>query len=79
MPQFDIMKRRSLATNRPASDSLAQETNGTEPASGNGAEKKWQVDEASGVPAPVIRANSISFRRSFKGRVKVAFFEPDAN
>lgn len=79
MPQFDIMNRRPLATRRPAPESLAEETNGSEPATGNGTEKKWQVDEASGVPAPVIRANSISFRRSLKGPVKVAFFEPDAS
>ena len=39
------------------------------------AEKRWQVDRASGVPAPVIRANMISLRRSRKGRLKVAFFE----
>lgn len=42
---------------------------------GGAAEKKWHVDEPSGVPAPVIRANMISFRRSFQGRIKVAFFE----
>jgi hypothetical protein len=71
------MKRRPLATKRPASNTPTTELNGTEPSTGDSTEKKWQVDEASGVPAPVIRANSISFRRSFKGRVKVAFFEPE--
>lgn len=40
-------------------------------------EKKWQIDRASGVPAPVIRANMISLRLSYQGRVKVAFFEQD--
>ena len=40
-----------------------------------GAEKKWQVDRASGVPAPVIRANMVSLRLSPKGRLKIAFFE----
>lgn len=39
------------------------------------AEKKWQVDRASGVPAPVIRANMVSLRLSRKGQIKVAFFE----
>jgi hypothetical protein len=39
-----------------------------------GSEKKWQVDRASGVPAPVIRANMISLRLSPKGQIKVAFF-----
>lgn len=28
-------------------------------------------------PAPVIRANMISFRVSYQGRVQVAFFEED--
>jgi hypothetical protein len=38
-------------------------------------EKKWQVDRASGVPVPVIRANMVSLRLSRKGQIKVAFFE----
>jgi hypothetical protein len=38
------------------------------------AQKKWQVDRASGVPAPVIRANMVSLRLAGKGRIKVAFF-----
>jgi hypothetical protein len=41
----------------------------------SGAEKKWQVDRASGVPAPVIRTNMVSLRLSRKGQLKVAFFE----
>lgn len=52
------------------SNSTASETPLSDPA-----EKKWQVDRASGVPAPVIRANMVSLRRSGKGRLKVAFFE----
>jgi hypothetical protein len=38
-------------------------------------DKKWQIDRASGVPVPVIRANMVSLRLSRKGRLKVAFFE----
>jgi len=41
----------------------------------NATEKKWQIDRASGVPAPVIRANMVSLRLSPMGRIKVAFFE----
>ncbi|HWB12263.1 MAG TPA: hypothetical protein VG826_23750 [Pirellulales bacterium] len=45
------------------------------PAAGDaGSEKRWQVDRASGVPAPVIRANMVSLRLSRKGQIKVAFF-----
>lgn len=39
------------------------------------AQKTWEVHAASGVPAPVIRANMISLRLSFQGGVKVTFFE----
>lgn len=39
------------------------------------AQKTWEVHPASGVPAPVIRANMISLRLSFQGGVKVTFFE----
>jgi hypothetical protein len=38
------------------------------------AEKRWHLDEASAA-APVIRANMISLRVSYKGRVQVAFFD----
>lgn len=38
-------------------------------------QKTWEVHPASGVPAPVIRANMISLRLSFQGSVKVTFFE----
>ncbi|HQU44099.1 MAG TPA: hypothetical protein VNH11_09165 [Pirellulales bacterium] len=40
-------------------------------------DKKWQIDRGAGVPSPVIRTNMISLRRSYQGRVKVAFFERD--
>lgn len=33
---------------------------------------RWQLDG----PAPVIRANMISFRLGVKGRIQVAFFDP---
>ncbi|HVX14046.1 MAG TPA: hypothetical protein VHC22_22870 [Pirellulales bacterium] len=68
------MKRRPLATKRTTSVSPSTNVNGTGPDAADPAEKTWQVDEASGVPAPVIRANSISFRLSHQGRVKVTFF-----
>lgn len=70
------MNRRPLATPHPASDARTETNASAEPASG-AADKKWQIDEASGVPAPVIRANMISFRRSYRGRVKVTFFDQD--
>jgi hypothetical protein len=38
-------------------------------------ERTWEVDQPGGVPAPVIRANMISLRVSYKGRLQVAFFE----
>jgi hypothetical protein len=41
------------------------------------AEKQWHLDEASGVAAPVIRANMISLRVSYQGRIQVAFFDSD--
>lgn len=71
------MNRRPLATQHIASDSPATETNASAEHTGGAADKKWQIDEASGVPAPVIRANMISFRRSYRGRVKVTFFDQD--
>lgn len=40
-------------------------------------EKVWEIDGPEGVPAPVIRANMISFRVSYQGRVQVAFFEEE--
>ncbi len=40
-------------------------------------DKAWDLDGPSGVPAPVIRANMISFRVSYQGRVQVAFFEEE--
>jgi hypothetical protein len=71
------MKRRSLATQRPGSDSLPKDLTSASTPNGDATEKKWQLDEPSGVPAPVIRANMISLRKSFQGRVKVTFFEQD--
>jgi hypothetical protein len=71
------MNRRPLATQRPSADAPATETNASSPPTGGATDKKWQIDEASGVPAPVIRANMISFRRSYRGQVKVTFFEQD--
>ena len=41
-------------------------------------EKKWGIDCPEGaVPAPHIRANMISFRVSYQGRIQVAFFDQD--
>ncbi|HEX7448270.1 MAG TPA: hypothetical protein VF306_12030 [Pirellulales bacterium] len=45
------------------------------PSAADPAQKTWEVHSASGVPAPVIRANMISLRLSFQGGVKVTFFE----
>lgn len=45
------------------------------PAAPDPAAKRWEIDGPSGVPAPVIRANMISLRLSFQGRVKVTFFD----
>lgn len=39
--------------------------------------KPWEVDEPEGAPAPLIRANMISFRVSYQGRVQVAFFDQE--
>jgi hypothetical protein len=68
------MKRRPLATKRPSAPPPSTNETGSGPATADAADKTWQIDEASGVPAPVIRANSISFRLSHQGRVKVTFF-----
>ncbi|HUY90993.1 MAG TPA: hypothetical protein VMV10_19810 [Pirellulales bacterium] len=40
-------------------------------------EKKWEIDGPEGAPAPHIRANMISFRVSYQGRIQVAFFDQD--
>ncbi|MGH7138762.1 MAG: hypothetical protein ACREHD_23695 [Pirellulales bacterium] len=71
------MNRRPLATQHTASDTPGAKTNSSIPPTGGAGDKKWQIDEASGVPTPVIRANMISFRRSYPGPVKVTFFEQD--
>jgi len=48
----------------------------TDPPSGSEApEKHWKLDQAEGIAAPVIRANMISLRVSYQGRVQVAFFD----
>ena len=47
----------------------------SQPPAAEPAKKNWEVHSASGVPAPVIRANMISLRLSFDGGVKVTFFE----
>lgn len=70
------MSRRPAATKPPVLDPLPTDLSAEAPA-GDITEKKWQVDGPSGVPAPVIRANMISLRLSYQGRVKVAFFEQD--
>lgn len=46
-----------------------------QPPAADPAQKTWEVHPASGMPAPVIRANMISLRLSFQGGVKVTFFE----
>jgi hypothetical protein len=48
---------------------------GTMPPAVETGERTWEVDQPGGVPAPVIRANMISLRVSYKGRLQVAFFE----
>lgn len=71
------MKRRPLAQPSANPESLSADASAATPAVGDGTRKTWQVDEPSGLPAPVIRANMISFRRSYQGRVKVTFFEQE--
>jgi len=45
------------------------------PSGGKALEKHWELDQAEGIAAPVIRANMISLRVSYQGRVQVAFFD----
>ncbi len=47
------------------------------PQSTASSEKKWEIDGPEGAPAPHIRANMISFRVSYQGRIQVAFFDQD--
>ncbi len=76
------MKRRTAARiplngnseangNTPAGSSISTGS----PPGGKAAEKRWEVDQAEGIAAPVIRANMISLRVSYQGRVQVAFFD----
>ena len=71
------MKQRSEATTPPNLEPMAIDNSAADSPDSGAAEKKWQIDRASGVPAPVIRANMISLRLSYQGRVKVAFFDQD--
>ena len=50
-------------------------TSGAEPSAST--EKRWEIDGAEAAPAPHIRANMISFRVSYQGRIQVAFFDQD--
>jgi hypothetical protein len=76
------MKRRTAARipltgntatggNTPAGSSIST----TAPSGGKAVEKRWELDQAEGIAAPVIRANMISLRVSYQGRVQVAFFD----
>lgn len=71
------MNRRPVVHPRPAPESLSTDTTPETSPAADGAQKIWHVDEPSGLPVPVIRANMISFRRSYQGRVKVTFFEQE--
>ena len=76
-PALTFMKRRPLATKHPILNAQPAHSSSDQAPAGDAADKKWQVDQASGVPAPVIRTNMISLRLSYQGRIKVAFFEQD--
>jgi len=75
------MKRRTAARipltgnntngNLPPESSIPTDAPGV----GKALEKRWELDRAEGIPAPVIRANMISLRVSYQGRVQVAFFD----
>lgn len=67
--------RTAAATATPAGTLPATLPNNQLPAAADPAAKRWEIDGPSGVPAPVIRANMISLRLSFQGRVKVTFFD----
>ena len=79
--------KRSLAARTPAlatplapASQPATEGNPAAPAvsaTAASTEKKWELDGPQGIPAPVIRANMISFRVSYQGRVQVAFFDQE--
>ncbi|HXT60510.1 MAG TPA: hypothetical protein VN699_17850 [Pirellulales bacterium] len=63
----------------PAAPSAAEAGPAAEvaPAPAASSDKKWEFDGPQGIPAPVIRANMISFRVSYQGRVQVAFFDQE--
>ncbi len=75
------MKRRTTARMPLASNTARGDggppgsSHSTAASDGNTAEKRWELDQAGAVPAPVIRANMISLRVSYQGRVQVAFFD----
>jgi hypothetical protein len=73
--RINIMKHRAVASAPDELIPLASDNATNESPVSGPADKKWQIDRASGVPAPVIRANMISMRLSRKGQIKVAFFE----
>lgn len=72
-----MMNQRPAATTPSNLEPIATDSSSAESPDTRAAEKKWQIDRASGVPVPVIRANMISLRLSYQGRVKVAFFDQD--
>lgn len=69
------MKPRSPVGTPPAVSRRTAAPAASQPPVADPAQKSWEVHAASGVPAPVIRANMISLRLSFDGGVKVTFFE----
>jgi hypothetical protein len=70
------MKRRTTARTPPKPAPTPDSTTSDGQASeAKAAEKRWEIDQAGGIPAPVIRANMISLRVSYQGRVQVAFFD----
>jgi hypothetical protein len=70
------MKRSRAAVTAAAPSPLPATTPASQqPAAADPTAKRWEIDGPSGVPAPVIRANTISLRLSFQGRVKVTFFD----
>lgn len=78
--------KRSLVARKPARTipAVNQEMSaGSAPASdarqgqAGSNDKTWEVDGPEGIPVPVIRANTISFRVSYQGRIQVAFFEEE--
>jgi hypothetical protein len=79
--------KRSIAARKPArvvsshaAHPAVPETNlpaNATPSVTQSAEMPWDRNGPAGAPVPVIRANMISFRVSYQGRVQVAFFEED--